>query len=130
MKDLSLSDLFGKLATQDYQQVTTRKSDRPLLTISLNNRAESLLVADLLKALDNFQGDLQDHNLVTLQDHEGYPLGYDYTEDYEKLSISRWSRKFIVKFGLIFVQDTIVVNIFTPYLEDEDFVFSPDKLDY
>lgn len=104
----TLQQLFGANAVQDSQSLTIHKSDLPRLTPLINNTAESLLVALLLQAWNEFEGLLVDETGQAVVDETGNALGYDQRELYEKLHLFFWKRQFVE--GKIL--DTFVVNVF------------------
>lgn len=66
----TLQQILGADATQDANTITIQKADLPGLTASANNRAESLLVAMLLKAMSylnqaNFDANTDQSLLIT-----------------------------------------------------------------
>lgn len=104
----TLQQLFGSNATQDNQSLVIRKSDLPKLTPSVSNTAESLLVAILLQAWNEFEGVLVDETGETVVDETGEAIGYDQRQLYEKLNLWFWKRQFVG--GRVL--DTFVIDSF------------------
>lgn len=92
MQALTLQELFGVNAAQTATELVIKKAD--LVAIGLtpqgNNTAESLFVAILLKALENFQGILRDENGNSITDENNNPVSYDNRSIWEFLEIFQW----------------------------------------
>ncbi len=111
MTNLTLQQLFGVNATQDSQTLLIKKSDL-LLTPQINNTAGSLLIAILLKALENFQGLIEDENGQPIADENNRPIEFDNTEAFEFLKVFRWDTTFADRSSIPFIRDTIVIERF------------------
>ncbi|PHJ59441.1 hypothetical protein VF14_27045 [Nostoc linckia z18] len=92
MQTLTLQQLFGVNAVQTATELVIKKAD--LVAVSLtpasNNRAEQLLVAILLKALENFQGSITDEDGNYVTDQNNLPIEYDNRNLWELLEIIKW----------------------------------------
>lgn len=109
MNELTLAQLFGVNASQDGQNLFIDKSDLPLLTPSANNTAESLLVAILLKALENFAGTLTDENNQPITDELNQPITFDNSDAYELLKIINWKPFQLIRNGQKYINHQIIV---------------------
>lgn len=113
MPQLTLEQLFGVNSAQDGYLLIIQKSDLPRLTPKINNCAESLLVGILLKAFENFRGNLTDIQENEITDSQGNTVSYNNTSLFESLTIEPWAG-FIKERGDSFhVTDTFVVHQFT-----------------
>jgi hypothetical protein len=92
MQALTLQKLFGDSAVQTSDELIIKKSDLSLvgLTPTANNRAEQLLVALILKTLENFQGVLTDENGNQITDELNNPIIYDNRNLWELIEIFHW----------------------------------------
>ncbi|MBC1238712.1 hypothetical protein [Nostoc sp. 2RC] len=92
MQALTLQQLFGVNATQTATELIIKKNDLAAvgLTPHTNNRAEQLVVAVLLKALENFQGVITDENNIPITDENNFPIEYDNRNLWKLLEILRW----------------------------------------
>lgn len=110
---LTLQNVFGYNATQNSTTITIYKSDLASvgLTSTTNNTAESLLVAILLKALENFQGILSDENNQPITDENNQLITFDNSEAFEWLKLVAW-KPFLTKRNN------------TPYITNQIIVFS------
>ncbi len=93
MQALTLTQLFGVNAVQTASELIIKKSDLSAvgLTPAANNRAEQLVVAILLKSLENFQGVITDENNIPITDENNFPIEYDNRYMWELLEIFRWN---------------------------------------
>ncbi len=91
MQTLTLQELFGVNAVQTADELIIKKSDLSAvgLTPSANNRAEQLVIALILKALSNYQGNLTDENNNTITDELNNSITYDNRNLWELLEIFR-----------------------------------------
>ncbi|YAG14530.1 hypothetical protein NSTC745_03875 [Nostoc sp. DSM 114161] len=111
---ISLTDLFGDGAVQTSTTLTIKKSDLITLTPFINNSAESLLVAILVRAATFFQAFLADENGNPIITEEGYPIGYDRTNLYELLNVFIWESKYTSRDDInLSIKDTIVCESYT-----------------
>ncbi|MEH1971108.1 hypothetical protein [Nostoc sp.] len=92
MQALTLQELFGVNATQTATELVIKKADLVAvgLTPQTNNRAEQLVVAILLKALENFEGALTDENNNRVTDELNHSITYDNRNLWELLEIFHW----------------------------------------
>jgi hypothetical protein len=92
MQTLTLQELFGVNAVQTVGELIIKKSDLSAVGMSptANNRTQQLLVAILLKALENFQGLITDENNIPITDENNYPIEYENQNLWELLEIFRW----------------------------------------
>ncbi|MCC5599967.1 hypothetical protein [Nostoc favosum] len=92
MLALTLQDLFGVNAIQTADELIIKKSDLSVLgmTATTNNRAQQLVVAILLKALENFQGILTDENNTPITDENNIAIDYDNRNLWESLEMFQW----------------------------------------
>ncbi len=113
---LTLQQLFGVNAFQDGQVLQIKKSDLPLLTPSVNNSSESLLVAILLKVLENFSNEILDSNNQPILDSDN-KLILRSGELFDDLNVFRWQDVLIKRGEILFVRKTIVVESVKEYAE-------------
>ncbi|MBH8575459.1 hypothetical protein I8752_21090 [Nostocaceae cyanobacterium CENA369] len=113
---LTLTQIFGAGATQDSQYLVIPKSDLPGLTPSSNNTAESLVVALLLKALENFEGVLTDENGNTITDENNNPITYYQGDWVELMRVFQWNSSYIKeRLGNYYLTNTLVAENFAVY---------------
>lgn len=108
--ELTLKQIFGDNCFQDSLILIIQKSDYLLLTPTANNTAESLLVALLLKAFDNFQGSLTDLQGNKITDNQGRTINYNNSALYENLQIERLDSFIKMSNNNYFVTDQFVIN--------------------
>ncbi len=118
MSQLTLQQLFGVNSSQDNQTLTIQKSGLSL-TPQINNTAESLLVAILLKALENFQGQLTDPSGNKITDPQGVIVDYNNSNLYETLLIEPWQGYIKERDYFLYVTDTLIIQQFTEYADNE-----------
>lgn len=90
MESLSLVQLFGEGAFQDENILVIQKSSLLRLTPITDNTAESLLVAILITALQNFQGIITDENNQPIIDENNQSITFDNSEAFELIKIIPW----------------------------------------
>ena len=92
MQVLTLAQLFGANAVQTADELIIQKSDLLVvgLTPTANNRAEQLVVAIILKALENFEGVLSDENNNRVTDELEQAITYSNRNLWEILEIFHW----------------------------------------
>lgn len=114
MEALTVQQLFGSSAVQDEAVLTITKAELPLLTPSANNTAESLLVAILLKSVENFQGILTDENNRPITDENGTIITFDNLSlDFEILKVFRWNPYRSERLNQPIVVNPIIIELFT-----------------
>jgi hypothetical protein len=126
MQNLTLQQLFGTAALQDATTLVIHKSDLPGLTPNANNSAESLLIAILLQAWNEFEGLLADETGEAVVDEMGDAIGYDDRDLYEKLNVWFWKRQ--LTGGRVL--DTFVINCFIKPPPSYGVVLSADRLSH
>jgi hypothetical protein len=114
MLALTLAQLFGDSATQSATELIIKKADLVAvgLTATANNRAEQLIVALLLKALENFEGTLTDENGNKITDELNNPIPYDNRNLWELLEILRWGT-YIPEGATDRIRNQIIIHSFT-----------------
>lgn len=112
MPELTLKQLFGDNSAQDDYLLIIQKADLKL-TAKVNNSAESLLVAILLKVVENFRGNLTDAQGSEITDNQGKALNYDNSSIYDSLNIEAWAGFFKQRNDLIYATNTFVIHQFT-----------------
>ncbi|MFB2770363.1 hypothetical protein ACE1AT_13890 [Pelatocladus sp. BLCC-F211] len=117
--ELTLQQLFGVNAIQDSQSLIIAKTDLPLLTPSVSNTAESLLTAILLKAFENFQGQLTDSQGNKIEDPQGTVIEYNNSALYQLLSIEPWNTFFEQRNEFVYVTNMLIVNQYSEYADTE-----------
>ncbi|WP_373525088.1 hypothetical protein [Nostoc sp.] len=119
---LTLAQLFGDGANQTATELVIRKTDLAAvgMTATANNRAEQLVIAMLLKALENFQGHLTDENGNPITDENNSPIEYDNSQLYELLEIFRWP-VYIPDGDTGVIRNQFVIQSYTLYkIDDSD----------
>lgn len=106
--NLSLQQLFGANVYQDIDRLVINKGDLSNLSASASNTAESLLLAILLNAHNNFEGILVDENFESIIDETGQLISYDHSQLYKKVNLWFWRRQFIADKIL----DSFVIDCF------------------
>lgn len=115
MNQLTLQQLFGTGAIQDAQVLRIDKSDLTMLTPLTNNTAESLLVALLLKAFENFIGILTTENDIPITDDDGNSITYDQGDRfYEFVEFMPWE-PYIEQRQALVIRNTIIMHSFISY---------------
>ncbi|BAT53775.1 hypothetical protein NOS3756_27380 [Nostoc sp. NIES-3756] len=117
--ELTLQQLFGVNCSQDGQVIVIQKSDLPLLTPSANNTAESLLVAILLKAFENFQGQLTDPQGNKITDPNGNTINYNNSTLYLTLLMEPWKGYIERRLGEYVVRDSLIIHQYLEYADTE-----------
>lgn len=112
MISLSLQQLFGARAYQDSASVVIDKRDLINLSASPINTAESLLVAILLNAQEQFVGLITDQNNQPITDELNSAIAFDHTDAYLLLRLFFWKKQFIISNKQGFIQSTFVVESF------------------
>jgi hypothetical protein len=110
----SLTQLFGKGAYQDATTLVIKKSSLLRLSPQPSNTAESLLVAILITALENFQGTITDENGQNITDENNQPFEIDNSEFFELLKIIKWQPFQIVRNGQKYINNQVIVSIYAP----------------
>ena len=90
MQLLSIAQLFGDGVTQDENILVIQKYSLLGLTPSINNTAESLLVALLLTALHSFKGAIKDEFNQPITDEFNQAITFDNSEVFDLLKIIDW----------------------------------------
>lgn len=114
MELLTLQQVFGSNATQDSQYLTILKADYPSLSPSVNNTSESLLIAILLKALENFEGYLTTESGEIVTTESGISITYKNIELFKLISIEKWKDYFTKKPDLRETR-TLIFQIYQAY---------------
>ena len=109
---LSLTDLFGKGATQTLDSLVIQKSSLVRLTPQSNNTAESLLAAILITALPAFSGSITTENGEVLTDETGQSIDYDNSSAFENLKVIKWIPFQIVRNGQKYINNQIIVFLY------------------
>ncbi|MBD2344173.1 hypothetical protein [Anabaena subtropica] len=117
--ELTLAQLFGVNVFQDGQVLIIAKSDLPGLTPSASNTSESLLVAILLKAFENFQGELTDPQENKVTDPQWRTITYNNSSLYLTLLMEPWRGYIEQRLGLYVVRDSLIIHQFTEYADTE-----------
>ena len=112
MQILTLQELFGVNALQTANELIIKKSDLSAvgLTATASDRAEQLVIAILLKALENFQGNLTEENSNIITDENNTPIGYDNRESFEFLQMFLWDAYAKTRNNQVFLTETIILN--------------------
>lgn len=111
---LSIESLFGKDASQNIDSIIIKKNNLPGLTSSPSNTAESILVALILKIIENFEGNLTDNQGFSLTDNLGNKVTFSNRELYELLEGFFWKRDFTRRNDSLFSRISFVIMSYTP----------------
>ncbi|MBD2360045.1 hypothetical protein H6G36_02325 [Anabaena minutissima FACHB-250] len=115
----TLEQLFGVNAAQDSQALVIQKSDLPSLTPNINNSAESLLIAIILQALENFQGEITTPEGEKIVDPNNNPITYNNSVLYATLLVERFDGFIEQRSGSYVVRNTLIIHQFTEYADTE-----------
>jgi hypothetical protein len=114
--ELTLIQLFGVNAFQDGQILKIQKSDLPLLTPSINNTAESLLVAIVLKALENFEGSLTTETDDFITDEFDNPVTFNNGDIFTTLYAFNWNPYIAERLNSYVARNSVIIQFFTQVL--------------
>lgn len=117
--ELTLQQLFGVNCSQDGQVLNIQKSDLPALTPLASNTAESLLASLLLKAFENFQGELTDPGGNKITDPQGVTVDYNNSILYQSFRIEPWRGFIEQRLGEYIVRDTLIIHQYSEYADTE-----------
>lgn len=114
--ELTLVQLFGVNAFQDGQVLIINKSDLPGLTPLANNTAESLLVAIILKSLENFQGTIKDEYNNAITDEYNNVITYDNTNQFSAVDLFLWASYLESRVMLnVVICHQLIIHFYTLY---------------
>lgn len=102
-QSLTLEEIFGDGASQNGSNLIIQKTSLPLTPLS-NNSASCLLAAILIKALENFQGQLD------FSDEYGHPIDYDNRNIFELASVFFWDRYFVSRNNNLMIREEIIIE--------------------
>lgn len=128
MQQLTLQKVFGRSASQTNTHLIINKADLPKLTPTTNNQAQGLLVALILKANEEFEGQVVEDQGETLVDEQGVEITYSYLDDYEKLNLAFWRCEFIFRNKQTYRLNTFVIDIYKIAPTDSDVLITPNDL--
>lgn len=120
MQALTLQELFGVNATQTATELVIKKADLAAvgLTPTANNRAEQLVVAIVLKALQAFQGYLVEENGEKITDELNNSINYDNQGFSELIEVFLWGT-YIPENLTSIIRYEIIFHSYTPGFENE-----------
>ena len=112
MLSLTPVQLFGANFSQTANTLTISKSDlvNVGLTPSINNRAEQLLAAIVLKALSQMSDVLTTEANITLNNESNLLLTFDNSSLFIQLSLMEWEIRFVVRQQATYRKNTIVIK--------------------
>lgn len=110
MLALSLQQLFGANAHQDSESLVIDKRDFINLSAADINTGESLLVAILLNAYHQFEGEILDELNRPITDELNRSITYSNSTLYELLNIFYWKRQLIEFQSQPKILDTFVIE--------------------
>lgn len=110
MVALSLQQLFGANAYQNSDSLVIDKRDFIDLSTAAINTGESLLVAILLNAYKQFEGEIVNELNRTITDELNKPITFNNSAMYELLNIFYWKRQLIVFQSKTKILDTFVIE--------------------
>jgi hypothetical protein len=108
MYRLSLINLFGEGAVQNGSDLIIKKNSLPLLTPLPENTASSLLVAILIKVLENFEGELN------ITDEYGNNITYNNRDAFELIEAFYWKKYIEDRNNANYVRDEIIIQTYDP----------------
>lgn len=116
---LTLQQVFGVNVIQNDTTLTINKSDLPLLTPSINNRAEQLIAAILLHFYFQYEGVLIDENGDFIVDENNNTIAALINPLSNFITTFYWKKQFLIRGSEQYIQHTIVLDLFaTPPPED------------
>ena len=107
---LSLQQLFGTRATQNSENLVIDKRDFISLSAANANTSQSLLVAILLNAWHNFQGNIEDELEQPITDQNNRIITFNNSALYELLNVFYWERQFIMLHNQPKILDVFVIE--------------------
>lgn len=110
MTALALQQLFGANAYQNSESLVIDKRDFIYLSTAAINTGESLLVAILLNAYGQFEGEIVDEFNKVITDEFNKPITFNNSGLYELLDIFYWKRQFLQVQPQSIILDTFVVE--------------------
>lgn len=110
MVALSLQQLFGANAYQNSESLVIDKRDFINLSTAAINTGESLLVAILLNACHQFEGEIIDELNRPITDELNRSITFNNSGLYEILNIFYWKRQFPQMQSQSIILDTFVVE--------------------
>lgn len=119
MEALTLNQLFGNSAIQTGNELIIKKSD--LVAVGLtplpNNHAEQLIIAILLQALSNFEGELVDEHGDIIVISNDIAVSYANHQSYELIDVFRAEDYVKERNSQVYLTNTIVIE---SYVEETD----------
>lgn len=112
--NLSLSQIFGKGASQDATTLVIQKNDLLRLTPEENNTVESLLAAILITALSAFSGNLTTEQGEEITTENNEPLSFDNSEFFELIKMFPWQPFQITRNNQKYISNQIIIEIYDP----------------
>lgn len=109
MDSLSIEQLFGKGASQDENVLVINKASLLGISPTTTNTAESLLVAILITALQNFQGTITDENNQPITDENNQSITYDNSSDFELIKLIGWKPFLFTRNTQLYIRHQIIV---------------------
>ncbi len=113
MPELSLQQIFGDNAYQNVDFLVCSKDDFFNLTSVTSNRAESLLVAMLIKAFNNYRSQLTDSEGNIISDSINNRVTYNYISEFTDLKY--WKRQYFKGNNQPYLVDIFVLEVYKPY---------------
>ncbi|MBN3924002.1 hypothetical protein [Nostoc sp. NMS4] len=113
LQSLSLTQLFGEGTFQDASVLIIQKASLLRLSPSVNNAAESLLVAILITALNSFQGTITDENNQSISDENNQSITFDNSEAFELIKLIEWKAFQILRNNQKYINNQIIVEGYT-----------------
>ncbi len=110
MQQLTLQQLFGARAYQDSDRLVINKGDLFNLSASATNTAESLLVAIVINACRQFEGNVTDELDRLVTDQLNHPITYNNSKLFELLNVFYWNHQYITSQNTNKILDTFVVE--------------------
>lgn len=114
MESLSIVQLFGKGAFQNENNLVIQKSSLLKLTPNINNTAESLLIAILITALRNFQGNITDENNRVITGENNQFVSFDNSSAFELIKIIAWKPFLVIENNQRYVMHQVIIDNYAP----------------
>lgn len=118
MLTLSLQQMFGANVYQDSNSLVIKKSDFSNLVASGDNKAESLLIAILLKVFNSSEIYLTDTNDKRLNDAANNFISNKYKIS-DFTSFTYWKRYYFKQNNQNYLADTFIVQLHEPYIDGD-----------
>jgi hypothetical protein len=112
MSTLSIQNLLGYRANENFSNIQISKADLDLTAHPVNN-GESLFAGIIQCAMSAFAGNLVDESGNLIVDESGNLIAYDFEDYYDKLNISYWGTNTLTRSdGKQYTAYTFLIDFF------------------